>query len=698
MSAATAAVMSLFVTFNACMAGIGLCAGASVAPVPQKRATSAAIRDKSLVAWVRLDNLQQAGSGILAIQDGEEFDAVTFGERAPRRWMAGSHMFRRTQQAADQESLEPETADANQCVQIAIVYRGHYIEIWRDGVCYAVYQAPHQQVYSSDSDLYLGLRCIFGQKRYGFLEGAIEEARIYDVALGGKAIAELKPGVIADPKPLGCWTFETNADDVMENFPPTQLVGTARVAGGALLLDGRGFALISDRYVTEYRQTKVQAGFFTPPQRAGEMWDTWLYWHDGRYHMYYIAGPGGRWDAHEIAVSPDGVHWDYWGTAVTPREGTTWIGTGHVWKSPRFESDGRWILNYSEWFGDKQDIMVATSTDLLNWTKAGEAARFVQDTRWYKEKGRWDCIDVVEGNDGYLYGYFTADPDPRKVPYAHCGFGFARSEDGIRWEALPPVAGEMHGEFGGIQKLGERYYITMSEGRVGIGESPHGPFRRQGKNHNVFGGDIYFPRFFHTAPDGPLMNHFYKDGPVYAAPLKAVRVDPEGILRLVWWPGNNALKAVELPVEVCRGEGPVHWLAHRVDVNQTTVIEGTVTLPENGDARRGILFKSGDRIAEIIAFEKDRTHFGTVQLDSPAATMTVRQTADRCLDFGPRQAFRVLVNRDMLEVYVNDYLTILARVRNHGFLGLLSDAGPGSFEDLRMWRSVNDTEYASQSR
>ena len=42
----------------------------------------AALRDKTLVAWVRLADLVQTGSGVLAIQDGDEFDAITFGERA----------------------------------------------------------------------------------------------------------------------------------------------------------------------------------------------------------------------------------------------------------------------------------------------------------------------------------------------------------------------------------------------------------------------------------------------------------------------------------------------------------------------------------------------------------------------------------------------------------------------------------------
>jgi len=69
--------------------------------------------------------------------------------------------------------------------------------------------------------------------------------------------------------------------------------------------------------------------------------------------------------------------------------------------------------------------MFATSTDLVRWEKIDEEYRFVQDTRWYKARGRWDCIDVLEQEDGTLYGYFTASPDVAKVKYQHCGFGMA---------------------------------------------------------------------------------------------------------------------------------------------------------------------------------------------------------------------------------------------------------------------------------
>jgi hypothetical protein len=653
------------------------------------------LREKTLVAWVRIDDLEQTGTGVLAIQDGDEFDAVVFGERVPRRWMAGSHMFGRTQSVDGQASV-PAATSGEKWHQVSVVYRQHDVEIYQDDNLLTSYSIPRLHAFSVHSDLYLGLRCIFRQQEYGHFCGAIDEARIYDRALSASEISQLEPGTESTPEPWGCWTFDGGSmEDRMGRYPAARLVGTARVKNGQLLLDGAGYALITHRIVTEYKPPTVQAGFYTPPHRVGQMWDTWLYWHDGTYYMYYISGPGGQWDAHEIARSRDGVYWDYQGVAVKPRAGTTWIGTGHVWRSPDFRQNHTWILNFSEWVGDRQDIMFATSPDLLHWTKVEEKYRFVQDTRWYRQQGRWDCIDVVSADDDWLYGYFTADPDPEKVGDSRCGFGCARSRDGICWEALPPPRGDMNGEFGGIQRIGDRYFITMSEGRVGVGTSPEGPFLGQRRNPNMFGGDIYFPRFFHTAPDSPLVNHFYTNGLVYAAPLKAVDVDEEGVLRLMWWRGNEKLKAAEIPTRFNTSRGQVHWIDRPLDVNQTIVLEGSVHLPKtipDDQVVRGLLIDQGNGRAECVSFGSKHTALGEIALLTRPIVMNARQAADRGIDFGSHQRFRAVLNRDMLEVYVNDYLTITARVRNTGRLGLLVGEDPKGIDQIHIWRSASPNE------
>jgi hypothetical protein len=440
------------------------------------------------------------------------------------------------------------------------------------------------------------------------------------------------------------------------------------------------------------KEAVVQAGFFTP-SRNGQIWDTWAYFHEGRYYLYYLAGHFNRWDGHELALSDDGVHWKEQGVMIKPREGVTWMGTGHIWKSPDFGRNHTWVINYSEWFGDKQDIMFATSTNLLDWTKVDEKHRFVQDKRWYQEKGRWDCIDTVLRPDGSLYGYFTADPDPDKVKYRPCGFGFAESKDGIAWTALPPIEGDISGEFGGIQKIGEKYYIIISEGRVAVGDRPEGPFLGQAKNHNVFGKgcDIYFPRFFHNAPGGPLVNHFYTNGTIFAAPIKAIDIDHEGIMRLKWWKNNDNLKAT--PVEtklVAAGAGytpSIRMLDQNLDLGRTSVIEGEVDLsrqrPEDGG--QGIFFDSGNGQGQCLLLARDKVRFGEIKADG--SSLKIQQTSTRDMEFGPTVSFRLLVRADMMEFYLNDYLMNLKRIKCNGKIGLIDTEAESSFKNIRVWQS-----------
>jgi len=437
----------------------------------------------------------------------------------------------------------------------------------------------------------------------------------------------------------------------------------------------------------------IQAGFFTP-KRKGMIWDTWMYYHDGKYYMYYLAGAFGHWDGHELATSEDGVHWKEYGVMVKPRAGVEWMGTGHIWKAPDFDKTRRWVMNYSEWFGDKQDIMFVTSTDLLHWTKVDEKLRFVQDVRWYKEKGRWDCIDAIRRADGSLYGYFTADPDAAKVKYRPCGFGFAESKDGITWTALPPVEGDIGGEFGGIQKIGEKYFILISEGRVAVGDKPEGPFLAQKKNPNAFGQgcDIYFPRFFHTAPGGPLVNHFYTGGTVFAAPLKDVEIDREGILRLKWWKNNDKLKAK--PVEarlVAAGKGyasSLRMLDTKLDLSRTHVIEGTageVPLQAAGGGKHGIFFDQGNGQGRCLLLARDAVQFGEIKADGSG--FKVRQTSSRDMDFGAVLKFRLVIRGDMMELYVNDYLMNLKRVSCNGQIGFMGADDAGAFKNIMVWQS-----------
>lgn len=226
------------------------------------------------------------------------------------------------------------------------------------------------------------------------------------------------------------------------------------------------------------------------------------------------------------------------------------MGTGSTWKSPDFETDGKFLMNFSEWKGLRQTIFFAESTDLVHWTRLPNQYEFKQDTRWYQPDGRWDCIWTIPRSGDGLYGYWTATPKPETGGQ----FGFGKTADGISWEALEPpeTPGVGGGEVGAIEKIGNRYYMMFGTGGIMVtlvADKPEGPFQAAKRNFRLLSGHTYFSRFFPT-PDGVLVNHhsIAPDGQVYFGTLKEAVVDNEGTLRLGWWKGNEKMK--HEPVEV----------------------------------------------------------------------------------------------------------------------------------------------------
>ncbi len=80
--------------------------------------------DKTLVAWVAPADLTQRNVDVLT-QDNMAgaFDGIIFGGPFPKKWMAGSDWFRRTER--NQKDWPVETADAKTFVRIAITYKGN---------------------------------------------------------------------------------------------------------------------------------------------------------------------------------------------------------------------------------------------------------------------------------------------------------------------------------------------------------------------------------------------------------------------------------------------------------------------------------------------------------------------------------------------------------------------------------------------
>ena len=88
------------------------------------------------------------GGFVLTVQAGDQFDGIVFAELAEAKWMAGSNHFKRTNK--EQEDYPREEADADTLVQMAIVYKGDQITVYRNGEEYASHKARNIDLLSNE--------------------------------------------------------------------------------------------------------------------------------------------------------------------------------------------------------------------------------------------------------------------------------------------------------------------------------------------------------------------------------------------------------------------------------------------------------------------------------------------------------------------------------------------------------------------
>jgi hypothetical protein len=149
------------------------------------------VHEKTLEAWVALPNLAQRGGGVISLEGkgGGVFDALVFGEREPRKWIAGSNSFSRTRDLGG----PVEDARPSDFVHLAVVYsRDNRIALYRNGALYGSAYTPEgapaglQSYAAQEAHVLFGLRHTGAAN--GFLTGEIEEARLYDRPLSAAEV------------------------------------------------------------------------------------------------------------------------------------------------------------------------------------------------------------------------------------------------------------------------------------------------------------------------------------------------------------------------------------------------------------------------------------------------------------------------------------------------------------------------------
>ena len=140
-------------------------------------ATKSINTDKTLVSWVSINNMDVNGGSILTLQDGELFDGIILSEQGDS-WIAGSEHDRTTTATNNTSVVAPGIGEIE---QIAIVYMGDEILIYRDALLQTRYKAENIDLLNSNTNM-----VVFGSSHYGgggAVSGAIEDARIYSAAL-----------------------------------------------------------------------------------------------------------------------------------------------------------------------------------------------------------------------------------------------------------------------------------------------------------------------------------------------------------------------------------------------------------------------------------------------------------------------------------------------------------------------------------
>jgi len=364
--------------------------------------------DKTLVAWVTLDEGDYSAGSVLTLQRGDEFDAIVFAEISENKWMAGSNDFARTEQEQD---YAPEELASAKPVQIAIVYGSDRITIYRNGKQLTSYEADIVNLLEGDDQIVVfGLRHLGGGD--GDIIGAIDDARIYARALSREEINALKPDQASVIKPWAWFDFEGDElEDRTGRLTIAHMFGGAELDGGRLLLNVGGGAVAAQNEdafdsVKESKQPLADPSEWVgeTPAMPAEIPEHWVTYHlahpgpgraepgdpnaaiyyKGLYHMHYIyRNRFGFCFAH--LSSKDMVNWKWHETVLAP---PTNGGFGMFSGTAFLTKEGKPAIIYHGEGRGRNVVQIAQDDTLDSWSEAipvipmGPDGKEAESTNW----------------------------------------------------------------------------------------------------------------------------------------------------------------------------------------------------------------------------------------------------------------------------------------------------------------------------
>ena len=681
------------------------------------------IGDKTLVAWVAAANLTQRGGSVLTIEKpGGIFDAVVFGEIEKARWMAGSNGFTRTNR--DQAGWPAESADGDTLVQIAIVYEGNHITIYRNGALYAEYAANGAECFGDDSLVLMGLRHRDASPQNRFLAGAIDDARIYNTALDRETIASLAANKLSEPPPYAWWHFEDGkATDEMNAFGVSTLFGDARIQGGRLHLDGKGAYMMADttspgagQHTPEETARALREKILSDPSRpdyhfvipegVGMPFDPngAIYW-KGRYHLFYIFQDtrSGTNDHHWGHVSStDLFHWRHHPTGLI---GGMFSGNCFINKK------GQPTVCYHQ-VGQGNAMAVALDDDLNKWKKLDSNPITPKTEKGDEHHGKyesWDPYGWLEGDTYYaIFGGKRpgiAKSNSLKGEWEYVGDLFAHAVDGVSINEDVSCADFF--KLGGkdmllciSHQLGCRYYLGEWKNEQFYPEL----HAKMSWNDNSF----FAPESLKDDRGRRIMWAWIFDTPAFG-----VRRDYgwSGTMSLprVLWLGEDGRLRMDVPEEIealrCNA---VRQENLTLQADADLVVEGVSGTSlelaidmESADATQfGVKVccsPNGEEETVIFYDAVEKTFTVDTQKSGPEGTPKGIEAGPFALDDGERLKLRVFVDKSVVEVFANRRQAVMRRIypSRPDSIGvrLFANGGDAHVHTLEAWTITPSNPY-----
>jgi len=290
-------------------------------PAPLVNSHTRGTTDRTLVSWFAFDENAFEYGGVVSIQAGDDvYDAIAFDFQT-KRWYIASEDGNRSQDEEARKNNPEEEIVAGKFIQMAAVFQGNTITIYRNGEVYTKYTIDPQNnkydtVRSPFLTISIGPTHLSPKRVEKGVRGQCDDVRVYDQALTQQQVKDLKLDDISQSglQPFAWWNFEQDPPgymDVGHKFPESRVFVRAKIEDGTLtLLEFPSYIWTGDCAAVRYSRD-LREHFMEDPIRPtyhlinveGDNKRKWSvdpnitrYW-KGKYHLVATAAarlPGPR--------------------------------------------------------------------------------------------------------------------------------------------------------------------------------------------------------------------------------------------------------------------------------------------------------------------------------------------------------------------------------------------------------------------